>query len=77
MRRMIRGERADYSASLYEVKGTSIIYKENGAFIDILKGIYPDHIALKIINHEKSKKLNKGFNLGGFVGKTLPNRKAI
>ncbi|TXE87099.1 MULTISPECIES: hypothetical protein [Campylobacter] len=60
MRRMIRGERADYSASLYEVKGASIIYKENGAFVDILKGIYPDHIALKIINHEKSKKLNKG-----------------
>ncbi|EGK8127719.1 hypothetical protein IY972_06335 [Campylobacter volucris] len=60
MRRMIRGERADYSASLYELKGVSIIYKENGAFVDILKGIYPDHIALKIINHEKSKKLNKG-----------------
>ncbi|EAK0445495.1 hypothetical protein XK07_02195 [Campylobacter lari] len=60
MRRMIKGERADYSASLYEVKGASIVYKESGAFIDILKGIYPDHIALKIINHEKSKKLNKG-----------------
>ncbi|EAK9946017.1 hypothetical protein [Campylobacter lari] len=60
MRRMIRGERADYSASLYEVKGASIVCKESGEFIDILKGIYPDHIALKIINHEKSKKLNKG-----------------
>ncbi|WP_139470612.1 hypothetical protein [Campylobacter armoricus] len=60
MTKMIRGERADYSVSLYEVKGVSIIYKENGAFVDILKGIYPDHIALKIINHEKSKKLNKG-----------------
>ncbi|MCR6593598.1 hypothetical protein [Campylobacter insulaenigrae] len=60
MRRMIRGERADYSASLYEVKGVSIIYKKSGVFVDILKGIYPDHIALKIINHEKNKKLNKG-----------------
>ncbi|WP_291953234.1 hypothetical protein [Campylobacter sp.] len=60
MRRMIRGERADYSASLYEIKGVSIIYKESGVFVDVLKGIYPDHIALKIINFEKSKKLNKG-----------------
>lgn len=44
---MIKGERADYSASLFEIKGVSIIYKESGVFVDVLKGIYPDYIAKK------------------------------
>lgn len=44
---MIKGEKADYSASLFEIKGVSIIYKESGVFVDVLKGIYPDYIAKK------------------------------
>lgn len=74
---MIKGEKADYSRSLFEVKGVSIVYKESGEFVDVLKGVYPEDIARKIIRFHLGKKLNKGFNLGGFVGKTLPNRKAI
>ncbi|EAJ6957441.1 hypothetical protein YO81_05085 [Campylobacter jejuni] len=74
---MIKGEKADYSASLFEIKGVSIIYKESGVFVDVLKGVYPDHIAKKIIRFHLGKKLNKDFNFGGFVGKTIPNRKAI
>ncbi len=35
---MIKGEKADYSASLFEIKGVSIIYKESGVFVDVLKG---------------------------------------
>lgn len=37
---MIKGEKADYSASLFEIKGVSIIYKESGVFVDVLKGIF-------------------------------------
>ena len=40
--------RADYSASLFEIKGVSnYIHKESGVFVDVLKGIYPDYIAKK------------------------------
>ncbi|EAI2796456.1 hypothetical protein EPW14_00805 [Campylobacter jejuni] len=56
---MIKGEKADYSASLFEVKGTGIYFKESGAFVDVLKGIYPDYIAQKILNFHLNKKLNK------------------
>ncbi|EAC1786459.1 hypothetical protein ACXJDX_001763 [Campylobacter jejuni] len=56
---IIKGEKADYSASLFEIKGVSIIYKESGVFVDVLKGIYPDYIAKKIIRFHLGKKLNK------------------
>ncbi|EAL5442234.1 hypothetical protein CWD68_00760 [Campylobacter jejuni] len=56
---MIKGEKADYSASLFEVRGVSIYFKESGAFVDVLKGIYPDHIVQKILNFHLNKKLNK------------------
>ncbi|TKX29487.1 MULTISPECIES: hypothetical protein [Campylobacter] len=59
MTTMIKGEKADYSASLFEVRGVSIYFKESGAFVDVLKGIYPDHIAQKILNFHLNKKLNK------------------
>lgn len=59
MTKMIKGERADYSSSLYEIKGVSIHYKESGAFIDLLKGVYPEYIARKIFNFKLNKKLNK------------------
>ncbi|EKY9436957.1 hypothetical protein I9A99_00510, partial [Campylobacter jejuni] len=52
---MIKGEKADYSASLFEIKGVSIIYKESGVFVDVLKGIYPDYIAKKIIRFHLGK----------------------
>lgn len=52
MTKMIKGEKADYSASLFEIKGVSIIYKESGVFVDVLKGVYPDYIAKK--NHSFS-----------------------
>ncbi|EDP3241004.1 hypothetical protein RW308_001799 [Campylobacter jejuni] len=56
---MIKGEKADYSRSLFEIKGVSIIYKESGVFVDVLKGVYPDYIAKKIIRFHLGKKLNK------------------
>ncbi|EIJ3108627.1 hypothetical protein R9R77_001804 [Campylobacter coli] len=59
MTKMIKGEKADYSASLFEIKGVSIICKESGVFVDVLKGIYPDYIAKKIIRFHLGKKLNK------------------
>lgn len=52
MTTMIKGEKADYSASLFEVKGAGIYFKKSGTFVDVLKGIYPDYIAQK--NHSFS-----------------------
>lgn len=49
---MIKGEKADYSRSLFEVRGVGIYYKQSGVFVDVLKGIYPDYIAKK--NHSFS-----------------------
>ena len=49
---MIKGEKADYSASLFEIKGVSIIYKENEVFVDVLKGVYPQLYCKK--NHSFS-----------------------
>lgn len=59
MTKMIKGEKADYSRSLFEIKGVSIYYKENNAFVDVLKGVYPDYIVQKILNFHLNKKLNK------------------
>lgn len=59
MTKMIKGEKADYSASLFEIKGVSIVYKESGVFVDVLKGVYPDYIVQKILNLHLKKKLNK------------------
>ncbi|ECP5912102.1 hypothetical protein FUB23_07555 [Campylobacter jejuni] len=56
---MIKGEKADYSRSLFEVRGVGIYYKQSGVFVDVLKGIYPDYIAKKIIRFHLGKKLNK------------------
>ncbi|WP_185900186.1 hypothetical protein [Campylobacter sp. MIT 99-7217] len=53
MLRMIRGERADYSPSLFEVKGLSIYYKQNGAFVDVVKGAYPEYIVRKILRRKR------------------------
>ncbi|HEC2791241.1 TPA: hypothetical protein R2M45_001069 [Campylobacter jejuni] len=59
MTTMIKGEKANYSASLFEAKGTSIYFKESGAFVDVLKGVYPDYIVQKIIHFHLNKKLNR------------------
>ncbi|EAH5377273.1 hypothetical protein MKH09_001112 [Campylobacter jejuni] len=59
MTKMIKGEKADYNRSLFEIKGVSIYYKENNAFVDVLKGVYPDYIVQKILNFHLNKKLNK------------------
>ncbi|EJA9300130.1 hypothetical protein MUK15_001888 [Campylobacter coli] len=59
MTKMIKGEKADYSRSLFKIKGVGIYYKENNAFVDVLKGVYPDYIVQKILNFHLKKKLNK------------------
>lgn len=56
---MIKGEKADYSRTLFEVRGVGIYYKQSGAFVDVLKGVYPEDIARKIIHFHLGKKLNK------------------
>lgn len=35
MTTMIKGEKADYSASLFEVKGAGIYFKKSGTFVDV------------------------------------------
>lgn len=59
MTKMIKGEKADYSISLFEVKGVGIYHKESNEFVDILKGIYPKDMAYRILNFHLNKKLNK------------------
>lgn len=58
--KMIKGVRADYSSSLFELKGVGIYSKANDEFVDLLRGIYPSDIAQKILKHRLSQKLNKG-----------------
>ncbi|TEY01257.1 hypothetical protein [Campylobacter sp. US33a] len=58
---MIKGTKADYSRSLFELRGTGIyrIDRGEGEFVDVLKGVFPDYIVRKIIRFHLRRKLNK------------------
>lgn len=58
--KMIKGVRADYSASLFELRGVGIYSKANDEFVDLLKGVYPLNIAQKILKYRLGQKLKKG-----------------
>lgn len=53
--KMIRGERADYSRTLFEIKGTRIHRKAGGEFVDLLRGVYPSYVVKKIFDAYKVK----------------------
>lgn len=58
--KMIKGVKADYSTSLFELRGVGIYSKANDEFVDLLKGVYPLNIAQKILKYRLGQKLNKG-----------------
>lgn len=66
MTKMIKGEKADYSRSLFEVRGVGIYYKQSGMFVDVLKGVYPDYIAKKSFVFIWVKSLTKVLKLKHF-----------